>query len=240
MASALHLSVNSDPRPMHAPRQVPTPPDPPAPVQVVLRPGTDAPAAVYRAFNEQRSELANQLEHLEEKRREFARQLADPSTDKAIKGGLELRVAELDKRIADVDKQLALADQSVAKAAAVPGAIVAPPREERHGPPEEVFVLSGLFMVIVFLPLSVALARRIWKRSASAVSAFPQELADRLNRIDQSMDAIAIEVERIGEGQRFVTRVMSDTGRAIGGNAPQPIGVHGIGGKPRTPHEGES
>ena len=216
---------------MHAPEQDPAPPAPPAPGQVILRPGTDAPAAVYRAFNEQRSELANQLEHLEDKRREFARQISDPSTDKAIKGGLELRVAELDKRIADVDKQLALADQSVAKAAAVPGAIVPSPREERHGPPEEVYALSALFMVIVLLPLSVALARRVWKRTASAVSAFPQELADRLNRIDHSMDAIAIEVERIGEGQRFVTRVMSDTGRAIGGTSPQPIEARGLDGQ---------
>ena len=204
-----------------------------------MRPGTDAPAAVYRAFNEQRSELANQLEHLEEQRREFSGQLKDGATDQALKGGLELRIAELDKRIADVDKQLALADQAVAKAASVPGAIVQPPREERHGPPEEVYFLSGMFMVIVFLPLSVAMARRIWKRGAAAAIAFPQELADRLNRIDQSMDAIAIEVERIGEGQRFVTRVMSEPGRVIGGTAVPAIDVRGPAEQARPGREVE-
>ena len=39
------------------------------------------------------------------------------------------------------------------------------------------------------------------------------------------MDSIAIEVERIGEGQRFVTRVMSGNGRALGAGAAQPIEV---------------
>ncbi|MEO8622102.1 MAG: hypothetical protein ABI625_13615 [bacterium] len=212
-------------------------PTTPAPAQVVIKPGTSAPEAVYKAFNEQRRELANQLENLEEKRRELARQVSEPATEKSVKAGLEQRVAELDKRIADVDKQLAAADQSVAQAAAVPGAVVPPPREPRNGPPEEVFVLAGMFIVVVFFPLSIALARRIWKRGAAAVTAFPQELADRLNRLDQSMDSIAIEVERIGEGQRFVTRVMSESGRAVGGGAAQPIevGVRGasVGQPPR-------
>ena len=134
------------------------------PGQVVIRPGTDAPQAVYRAFNEQRKELANQLESLEEKHREFARELANPATEKAVRSGLEVRIADLDKRIADVDKQLAAADQAVARSAAVPGAIVDPPRPERNGPPEEVYVLSGMFIVAEFFPLSFALARRIWWR----------------------------------------------------------------------------
>ena len=190
---------------------------------VILRPGVDAPQAVYRAFNEQRSELANQLRNLEEKRRELARQLANPSTDKSLRSGLELRSGELDKRISEVDKQLAAADQAVAKAASVPGAVIEVPRQERNGPSEEVGIISGLFIVVVFFPLSIALARRIWKRGSASVSAFPQELADRLNRLDQSMDSIAIEVERIGEGQRFVTRVMSENGRALGAGAAQPI-----------------
>ncbi len=208
---------------MQAVTDDPAPPQPPAPGQVIIRSGVDAPQAVYRAFNEQRKELANQLENLDEKHRDLARQLADPTTDKSIRAGLEVRVAELDKRISDVDKQLATADQSVAKAASVPGAVVEPPRTEREGPPPEAFVLGGMFIVVVFLPLSIAFARRIWKRSSAAVLAFPKELADRLDRLDHSVDSIAIEVERIGEGQRFVTRVMSDSGRALGAGPAQPI-----------------
>ncbi len=207
---------------MQAPPQAPA-----APGQVVISPGVTAPQAVYRAFNEQRREIASQLENLEDKRRSLVSQVEQGATG-ASKTGLEGRIAEIDKRISEVDKQLAAADAEVAKAAAVPGAVVPDPPRQREGPPEEAFVLGGMFIVIVLLPMSIAFARRIWKRSAQAIVAFPQELADRLNRLDQSMDSIAIEVERIGEGQRFVTRVMTENGaRAIGAGAAQPLEVAG-------------
>ena len=202
------------------------PPQPPAaPVlpQVLITPGTSAPEAVYKAFNEQRNELRNQLEQLESKRQDLTNELQNGESGKVDRAGIEARVADIDKRIADVDKQLAAADQQVAKAASVPGAIVHRPPEPNPGPPEQVYVLTGMFIVVVLLPLSLAFARRIWKRGAAAVTAFPQELIDRLNRLDQSVDSIAIEVERIGEGQRFVTRVLTDNNRGLGAGAAQPI-----------------
>lgn len=220
---------------MQAAPDVQAPPAPPAPTRVIVTPGTSAPEAVYKAFNEQRRELNNQLEQLERRRNDINRELTEQgSPNQAIKAGTEARIAELDKRISDVDKQLAAADQAVAKAAAAPGAIVERPPEPRQGPPQEVFFLAGMFMVIVFVPLSIAFARRIWKRSAAAVTSFPQELVDRLTRLDQSMDSIAIEVERIGEGQRFVTRVLTNNGRAIGEGAAQPIDIGARGEKARV------
>ena len=199
---------------------------PPRPGQVIFRPGVDGPQAVYRAYNAQRKELANQLDNLEGRRRQLSEQMAEPVTDKSVKAGLEVRVAELDKRIADVDKQLAAADKSVASAAAVPGAVIEPPRYESHGPPDEVFIIPAVFIMFVMFPLALAYARRIWKRGTPATApSFPKELAERLDRLNQSMDSIAIEVERIGEGQRFVTRVLSENGRALGAGAAQPIEV---------------
>ena len=37
----------------------------------------------------------------------------------------------------------------------------------------------------------------------------------RLARIEQSVDAIALEVERISEGQRFTTKLLSENSRAF-------------------------
>ena len=208
---------------MQAPADLQVPAAPGNGGQVIIRPGTDAPQAVYRAFNEQRKELANQLENLESKRNDLANTLTDAETDKAARPGLEQRMGELDKRIADVDKQLAAADLAVARAAAVPGAVVVPPPKPRNGPPGGVYFLAAMFIAAVFFPLSMALARRIWRRSSDAPSSMPAELSERLNRVDQSLDSIAVEVERIGEGQRFVTRVMSESGRAIGAGPAQPV-----------------
>jgi len=71
-----------------------------------------------------------------------------------------------------------------------------------------------MFIVVVLLPISIAFARRIWRRSAAVVSSLPQEVMDRLTRLDHAVDSIAVEVERIGEGQRFMTRVLAEKGSA--------------------------
>lgn len=46
-----------------------------------------------------------------------------------------------------------------------------------------------------------------------------QELSDKVDRVGQAVEAIALEVERIGESQRFLTRVLSD-------KAPEQISRH--------------
>ena len=38
----------------------------------------------------------------------------------------------------------------------------------------------------------------------------PTEVTDRLERMEQALDSIAIEVERITEGQRFTTKLLSE------------------------------
>jgi hypothetical protein len=38
----------------------------------------------------------------------------------------------------------------------------------------------------------------------------PPEVAGRLERMEQAIEAVAIEVERISEGQRFTTKLLSE------------------------------
>jgi len=202
--------------------QVPTPVPPQAPQVFVQVPGgpvvrAGSPSAIYEGFRNQRRELANQLERLEDQRDNISNELQEPMVSGVNQKGLEQRLSTIDQRIAETEKALAEADAAVARSAATPGAVIPPPPPlPRQGPPEEFFVLTGIFMFIVVLPLTIAYARRIWRRGAAAVSAIPQEIYDRFNRIDQAIDSVAIEVERIGEGQRFLTRVYAEQQRGIG------------------------
>lgn len=177
-------------------------------------------AAIYQGFRAQARELAGQMNELENTRGTLTRQLERERMPpgSTARTGLEQRIAAIDSRIAAVDKQIADADAQVAKAAAIPGASVEPARIIRQGPSGDFFVLSGLFMVIVLLPLSLAYARRIWRRAGAVVAAFPKEIAERLGRVEQAVDATALEVERIGEGQRFLTRLFTEGNgvRALG------------------------
>jgi hypothetical protein len=152
-------------------------------------------------------------------------ELEDMPSTAPQRPGLEARLKDVDTRISAVDQMLAGNAAQIAQAAAVPGAVVQPPSIITQGPPEDVYVLSGLFMVIVLLPLSIAFSRRIWRRSASVVTSIPREIAERLSRMEQAVEATAVEVERIGEGQRFLTRLFTEGegARAIGSGVPQPL-----------------
>lgn len=204
---------------------LPPPPDIPPPPDLVAAPAvqggatqapvvasTASPAEVFEAMKAQRNELTRQLSTLEDKRLAIARRLRDGEVSGADKAGLEARLTDLDAQIADMYKQVAAANGQVARAAAQPGAVVpsAPPGR-RDGPPEEVLVMGFVLAMTFAVPLSIAYARRIWRRASGASTqpaAMPPEMDDRLSRLEQAMDAVAVEVERIGEGQRYVTRVL--------------------------------
>ena len=65
-----------------------------------------------------------------------------------------------------------------------------------------------LAAIIIGLPLARAFARRMDRRSAPGQ--VPAEVAAQLAQLNQAVDAIALEVERISEGQRFTTRILSE------------------------------
>jgi hypothetical protein len=167
--------------------------------------------AVYHAARNHRRELRGQLEQLEDRRSNLVRELTDAPA--AAEAGLRNRLVEIDARIVELDNALAAADAQVAAAAAVPGAVYEEPVtfSRMLGPDPEVFgVVAVVFMLVFLLPLTIAWARRIWRKSpASAPAALPPGVDDRLNRLEAGVDSIALEIERIGEGQRFLTRIMA-------------------------------
>jgi hypothetical protein len=212
---------------------------PQAPVLAPIATAQSAPSAssIYDGFKAQRQELRNQLNDLEGTRNAIAGQLEDMPASSSERKPLETRLTDVDSRITSVDQRLAANALDISKAAAVPGAVVEPPPEIRQGPPEEAWVLGGLFMILVFFPLSVAFARRIWRRSAVAVAGVPREIGERLQRMEQAVEATAEEVERIGEGQRFLTRLFTEGEgvRAIGAGAAQPIERKSVKAPERLP-----
>ena len=72
-------------------------------------------------------------------------------------------------------------------------------------------VATTLGILFVAFPLTLALVRFIWKRSTSAPApAMAVEQARRFDRLEQSVDAIAIEVERVSENQRYLTKLLAE------------------------------
>jgi hypothetical protein len=99
--------------------------------------------------------------------------------------------------------------------------------------PIVLFLVIGV--TVIGAPIARAIARRIERgsRGGEPGTGLPNDSAARLERMEQAIDAIAVEVERIAEGQRFTSKLL-----AARADLPRPDGVlakttdrgaHGVG-----------
>jgi hypothetical protein len=91
--------------------------------------------------------------------------------------------------------------------------------------PEEAVIISIAFfmmcaVIAIGVPIARAIARRMDRKSLAPAGA-DADTRSRLERIEHAVDAIAVEVERISEGQRFTTKVLADL-RALPESDAQP------------------
>jgi len=198
--------------------QTPTPPPPPAPTfSYVGADGKPQALAIpqtredVRALQAQRQQLSDQLESVADRRAGLVRELTTTGPD-AAKSGLEARIQLLDKRILQLETDLATTAQQLALAS---GELI----ESTQAPPQsydnfEEGIAVGGSMVLGFVVVVFAFRRLFrWRTRGKRPAAPPQAGDDttrRLERLENGVDAIAIEIERVSEGQRFVTKLLSE------------------------------
>jgi len=188
---------------------------------------TPMSARELNALKAQRSELSDQLQSVDGRRSKLLSQLRQTGDPTAVKG-LEDRLALLDKRQLQLESDLAQTGQQLSS---VPAGLVA-------GTVSPVFaglgsgqvVAISIFSIIFVLgPLAAGFARTLWRRPTQPAlpPAALTETAQRLERLEGAVDSIAIEIERISEGQRFVTKLLSEGQRApalgAGQRSPDPV-----------------
>ena len=197
----------------------PTPPPTQTPTFVVQGPAGSqsislpAPrtAREIDAIKARREELSNQLESVDSRRSKLLSQLKQVRDPAAVKG-LEARLALLDARQLQLETDIAQTGQQLSSAPAGLIATTSVPAFYGVLSSNQVMGLSVLSIIFVLSPLAVGVGRAIFRRS-NKPAVPPQvltETAQRLERLESSVDAIAIEIERISEGQRFVTKLLSD------------------------------
>jgi hypothetical protein len=80
-------------------------------------------------------------------------------------------------------------------------------------------VLFGcLTVAAIGVPLARAYARKIDRGPTQAP--LSTDVTARLERMEQAIDSIAIEVERISEGQRFTTKLLAERNNEGSPNVP--------------------
>lgn len=71
----------------------------------------------------------------------------------------------------------------------------------------------GFFAMVTIVAIGTPLVRGMvkrWERN-DATPAVPSDVSARMERMEHAIDAIAVEIERISEGQRFTTKLLAET-----------------------------
>ena len=204
-----------------APPTPPTPPTPPSPpviriggpngTTVIEMPTRPLSARDVQALRQRGSELSRQLNSANNRRNELANALED--AEGVNRQGIEQRIAQLDQRIIGIEADIAANGRLLASAppSSLPVSDGARPGLPLGLNPGQVTGISIVGTIFVLFPLSVAMARNIWRRGSRQQPAPASlESTQRMERLEQAVDAIAIEIERVSEGQRYVTRLLTE------------------------------
>jgi hypothetical protein len=145
-------------------------------------------------LGEQRRSLSADIDHSR-----IDKQLADAEHNLAA---ARIQLESMDAQIHDLESTRDIARLGI-------GTTAMPPMPPEPLIGREQVMMGGFGVFILLVPMVLAYTRRIWKRGGRVQSANPED-SERLLRMEQAIESIALEVERIGEGQRFTTKLLTD------------------------------
>lgn len=178
-----------------------------------------------------RRELSSQLSSAIDRRGELMREMNRAPED--ARAGYVEQIRLLDQRILQLERDLAETGQQIASPAATMARVLQPepPSPQVMGMSEDTFVIvSSLLTIFVLSPIAIAIARIIWRRATTVTPKGLHQLEARFERMEQALDAISIEVERIAEAQRFQTKLLANAAEEKG------LLVRAIGSEPSESH----
>lgn len=179
---------------------------------------------VRQSVNEARSAARE----AQQEQAQVAREQMDAAMAKMRAAEAQLKAAKTADQRGAAEQAMFSAGQAIREAAqqqAVQGITVMPPINPAEMIPPQVEDISIAFFVmlaviIVGWPLARAFGKRIERRSM--VTSLDPQVTTQLQRMEQTMDSMAIEIERISESQRFMAKLQQEQKVALPvGSAPR-------------------
>lgn len=196
--------------------QAPVSPSTPVAIKIVGSDGATHSIAVPKTaaqvadLRAQRDELSNQLSIVTDRRNTLSAELPGTPND-AARRGIEGRITLLDNRIVQLETDIATTGQQLSSA---PAWLLATRENQSSGPGDDWSegLAAGVSMMALLVGVIYVFRRFRGRRGRKNETPIPVagESAERLERLERGMESIAIEIERISEGQRFVTKLMSE------------------------------
>lgn len=193
-----------------------------------MRPLTDREISAIR---ERRSSMSDQLTSAADRRQELANDLRDAPA--GTEQGILARIQQLDARILQIEQDIETSGQMLRTGMTVDNgvALVAPPEPRPTGPfgmSDETMAITGAMVSVFFLfPLALGAMRLMFRRAKRIESQPSAEVTQRMDRLEQAIDAVAYEIERVGEAQRFQGKLLSEANLmpALGAQGAEPVRV---------------
>ena len=195
---------------MQTPSTIPTPQPIVVEVapQTLMRPLTQAEMSVVR---NQRSEMSEQLSSAQNRRARLLDEMrsAPPGTEQ----GLREQFQVLNNRIVAIETDIEAAGRTLRTGQVPQGTILVPPRSGLGGRNQTDNAERGAALAAtVLIPIFALFVWRGWRRGRRGQQAVPHsaEYESRFERLEQAVDAIALEIERVGESQRYQTKLLAE------------------------------
>lgn len=185
--------------------------------------GVPQTRAEFDQLHFRREQLREQVNSYAGRREALRNELK--AADAGARAALQARIRELDARIIRTDDEIDNISERIASTPAnvLMSQTAIDPARIADRVTKDLVPIAGIFSFFVLFPITLAIVRLIWKRSSapSRPAAEQAAMKQQLEQIQQSIDTIAVEVERISEGQRYVARVMNE--RQLGAGAAEPL-----------------
>jgi uncharacterized membrane protein YhaH (DUF805 family) len=136
-----------------------------------------------------------------------------PGASSTMEEVIQVQISSANDRLGSLQEQL---DRVVSGENTTTTVAFSDPNDIPHGVRQMVeTIVVAIAFVAVVVPIIRMIGRRFEARSQSMGDAGP-----RLQRLEQAVDAVAIEVERVSEGQRYTNKLLGEL-RAL--PAPNPM-----------------
>jgi hypothetical protein len=135
----------------------------------------------------------------------------------SVAPGLVAQIQMLDQRIVKIEQDMEASGQMLRTGLTVDnGTSLVGPREfgNRFGPEEAAArgaAMGATVLVPIFLVYMIARVVR-WRRRRNSPARAEQDSQQdaRMERLEQAVDAIALEIERVGESQRYQAKLLAE------------------------------
>jgi len=182
-----------------------------------------------QVIRQRRSEMSDQLTSAQGRRNDILQELR--TAPAGTEQGLRDQYQVLSDRIVAIERDIEQSGATLRTGLVPAGTIIIPPgsfsRRQNNSRDAERGAAAGAFMLVVLGVFYGIRSFRRRDRRQDTRARYSAENDARMERLEQAVDAIALEIERVGEAQRFQQKLLAESNlmpaQPVGQRSAEPV-----------------